>query len=129
MLSTGFSIGLLVICALTVAFCVAIVVWLRRMHDYVQGAVTLLQNQNKRSVSLAKLAELESTLTELLDSYDSLLASHKKLRSRIGMRQNRARRSNGVDSDVTAPPASEEERSAYKKALRDAARQKGHRGL
>ena len=122
MLSTGFSIGLAVLCVLTVAFCVAIVVWLRRMHEYVVGAVQLLQSQNKRSVSLAKLAELESTLTELLDSYESLRESHRKLRSRITMRQNRAKRGNSAESD-------DESRAADKSALRDLARQKGHRGL
>ena len=129
MLSTGFSIGLALLCALTLAFCVAITVWCARMSQYVQGAVQMLQTQNKRSVSLAKLAEVESTLTELSDSYEALLASHRKLRSRITMRANREKRANGAESDDGSPPADEAGRAAYKNALRDAARKKGHRGL
>ena len=61
------------------------------------------------------MADVEGTLTDLLDSYAALLSSHKKLRARIGMRATREARANGVDSDA-APD---------KTQLRLAAKQKG----
>ena len=125
MFSTGFSTGLLIICALTVAFCVAIVVWISRIGRYVHAAVEHMHRENKRAVSLRRIAEHEATLTELSDAYDALLTSHKKLRSRIGMRENRAKRANGAES-TDSPEA---ERLALKKQLRDRARKDGHRGL
>lgn len=86
-------------------------------------ATEFVQNQNKRSVSLRRTAELEATVTELLDSYQSLLTSHKKLRARIGMRNTRQKAGNGVDSTVA--PADEAGRAAYKSQLRADAKSKG----
>lgn len=60
-----------------------------------------LRANSERSISLSKLAQFECDLTELSDSYDALLASHKKLRARISMRELRKRRKseNGVDTE------------------------------
>jgi len=44
------------------------------------------------------MAAVEATMTDLTDSYDGLLASHKKLRSRIGMRATREKAENSLDS-------------------------------
>ena len=68
--------------------------------------------KNARSLSLSKLADLEATLTELLDGYNALLESHKKLRSRIGMRENRRKRANGEIPDPTTDP------DGWKRAMR-----------
>ena len=70
--------------------------------------------QNKRSLTLSKLAEIETELTELKDAYDSLLTSHKKLRSRIGMRENRAAKGSSESQipDSTTDPA------GFKRAMR-----------
>lgn len=64
---------------------------------YAKQSVDYVTSQNAADVSLAKLAEIESAITELTDSYSALLTSHKKLRSRIGMREVRERRKNGQD--------------------------------
>ena len=122
MLFTELSTAVLVICALTVAFCFAIVVWVRRLARFVHYAVEEMRIGNKRSVSLARIAELDATLTELLDAYNALHTSHKKLRSRIGMRENRQQKANGVDSD-------EDARARDKNALREKARKAGHTRL
>lgn len=53
--------------------------------------------ENKRSQALRRIAELEGTVTELADSYHALLKSHKKLRSRFGMRDLRKRRKEAED--------------------------------
>ena len=75
---------------------------------------------SKRSLSLRKLAEVESTLTELSDAYDALLESHKKLRSRISMRQLREKRKNGTDvPDATTDP------DGWKREMRLKLRQSG----
>lgn len=115
-----------ILSGLVLVFCIACVVWMGKMQLYIQNAVRILNNQNKNSVSLRRIAEVEATLTELLDSYDSLLTSHKKLRSRIGMREYRERKANGAESTDTG---GEDERAATKEALRIKARQQGHKGL
>lgn len=75
---------------------------------------------NKRSVSLRRIAELEATLTELSDAYAALLDSHKKLRSRISMRQLREKRGNGSDiPDPASDPA------GWKRAMRLQLRREG----
>lgn len=84
-----------------------------------------METRNARSVSLKKMAEVEIALTELTDSYDALLKSHKKLRSRIGMRANRQVKSepNGFDND--APPADDAGKAAYKAKFRAEMKRKG----
>lgn len=119
-LSTGFAFFLFLLCSAAVL----IVIWMLRLATYCRDSVAFVQNQNKRAVSLARIAEVETTLTELLDAYNSLLESHKKLRSRIGMRNLREKRGNGVDLDAS-PPAGEADRASYKSKLRDLAKQRG----
>jgi hypothetical protein len=50
---------------------------------------------------MKRVAEIECDLTELKDSYDALLTSHKKLRSRIGMREIRDREAEAPDDPAT----------------------------
>lgn len=123
MLSTGLYTGLGVFCALMLVFAVFLVRWQWRLALYAKEAIEYVQLQNEKSLSLRKLADLETTLTELLDAYESLLSSHKKLRSRIGMRNLREKRGNSVDSMTV--PASDADRAAYKAELRDKATAKG----
>lgn len=88
-------------------------------EKYAQDAMDWVRENNEESLGLTKIAEHEAALTELQDSYSALLSSHKKLRSRIGMRENRAKaKSNGVDE-----AASYAERKAQ---LRDHAKAKGY---
>lgn len=72
-----------------------------KLGAYCREAVEFVVKGNKKSVTLRRMADVEATLTDLMDSYESLLASHKKLRSRIGMRKVRESRENGLDSDAT----------------------------
>ena len=85
-----------------------------RTEKYVSSCMAYVNEQNKRSISLKKMAEVESSLTELMDSYDSLLTSHKKLRARIGMREHRA-----PDRDREGQiPDSQQDPAGYKRAMR-----------
>lgn len=70
------------------------------LEHKVSNALRYVTEENKRSVSLRKMAEVESSLTDLTDAYDALMASHKKLRSRIGMRELREKRK---DDEVPDP--------------------------
>lgn len=80
----------------------------RNLEATVREAVKLLNARNARS----QMAQVEASLTELTDAYDALLASHKKLRSRIGMRHVREdRKENAVPDSATDP-------AGYKKAMR-----------
>lgn len=88
-------------------------------EKYAQDALDWVRDNNEESLGLRKLAEHEAALTELQDSYEALLTSHKKLRSRIGMRENRAKaKSNGEDSP--------DDYASKKRALRDRAKAKGY---
>lgn len=122
MLSTGFSTALTVAavgfssagCAFA-AFAWRIA-WKSRQDA---GALAGWVHQNsKSSVTLKRLTELETELTELTDSYTALLKSHQKLRSRIGMRENRAR---GASQDDDEPVQSTRD----KRKLRLAAKKAG----
>ena len=91
-LSTDLMISLVGIAALLAIFLSALT--LRQAiiaRDEAAACAQFVAHQNKRSISLKRMAEVEATLTDLTDSYDSLLKQHKKLRSRIGMRENRQR--------------------------------------
>lgn len=96
MLSTGLS-TVMALSALVIAITLA--VYVHRLHGFVRAALDysrqsyeFVSKHNEKSLSLARIAELDGAVTELTDSYSQLLASHKKLRSRIGMRELRERR-------------------------------------
>jgi len=99
---------------LVIFLCLVVVALLslrvRNLEAAVFHALETLKTSNSRAISLKKMAEVEATLSELLDAYDALLASHKKLRSRIGMRAVREQRSEIPDAQ--ADPA------GYKRAMR-----------
>lgn len=67
-------------------------VFVTRLANYCRDAVSWVEKNNAKSLQLRQIAELEATMTEILDSHQSLLESHKKLRSRIGMRELREKR-------------------------------------
>ena len=96
-----------------------IVVALLSLRQYnlevrVRNALRRLEHNNSRSVSLAKMAYVEASLSELTDAYDALLSSHKKLRSRIGMRAVRE----GAEAARQAIPDPKDDPAGYKKAMR-----------
>lgn len=61
----------------------------RKSRDDAAALAGWTHENAKSSVTLKRLTELETELTELTDSYAALMKSHKKLRARIGMRLNR----------------------------------------
>ena len=87
----------------------------RDMHDWAEN----MRNELGGSVSRARMAEVECALTELSDSYTTLLGSFKKLRSRQAARDRRAAPQNELDSE------SEAGQLARKQQLRLEAKQKG----
>ena len=123
MFSTELSTGLVVLALLLLLLAMACFAHAMAMYKKVSAWGQYIVEQNKRSVTLRRMAEVEATLTELLDSYESLLTSHKKLRSRITMRENRAKPANGIDS--TSVPADETAKAAYKAELRKKLRAEG----
>lgn len=58
---------------------------------------------DRRAPSLKRVAEIECELTELRDSYDALLTSHKKMRSRVGMRELREREADKPSDGMPDP--------------------------
>ena len=97
--------------------CLVVALLSIRLHNVevrVRRAINHLDTRNARSVTLAKMAYVEASLTELTDAYDALLTSHKKLRSRIGMR---AVRQGKIDA-AEAMPDSQTDPAGYKKAMR-----------
>lgn len=101
MLSTILTVaaGLSLLVSLT--FSAAAVFYSRKSRTAVSEVALWINENNKRSVTLKQLAELSAEVTELKDSYDSLLTAHKKLRSRIGMRELRQKRNEVDNNDAT----------------------------
>lgn len=124
MLSTDLSTVLILAAAVVAVFCSGYAVLLAaRARQYANDCAIYVQEGNKRSVSLAKIAKLEAELTELSDSYSELLKSFRKLRARTNMRERRAKDANGVESgDVPSDP---DQRAAYKRQLRNSLKIKG----
>ena len=88
---------------------------LANVEKRVDAAIETLRTRNARSVSLAKMAYVETSLSELTDAYDALLQSHKKLRSRIGMRAVRESKIKAAE----AIPDPQTDPAGYKKAMRN----------
>lgn len=65
----------------------------------------------------SRIAELSAEMTELSDAYAALLASHKKLRSRITMRENREK---GRDTHNAQDLSSETDKSKLRLAAKQA---------
>jgi hypothetical protein len=120
MLSTDlptFSVILSAVALLVACVCMFIAA---RAHRWAVAAIKWTHEYNADSLSLKQLAELEAQMTDLYDSYSALLASHKKLRSRIGMREVREkRRSENFDATVTlAEPDPQKDPEGWKRHMR-----------
>lgn len=123
MLSTGFpelwgwvALGLGAF-ATVVAF--SSVAECRKMARYCAQCTDYMHDNNMEALKDSKLAAIASELTELSDSFASLSASHKRLRSKYGMQDLRARRNAGDDGEVDLSETTD------KRALRLELRKKG----
>lgn len=122
MLSTDLAllvIGLIAVCVVWVAISQV------NLRKDLETAIDFVRNHNAKSLSLRKIAEVEVALTELTDSYDALLSSHRKLRSRIGMREVREKRKNGDDRENEVDLTDEAQKAAYKARMRADLRKRG----
>lgn len=122
MLLTELS-TILFACASAFTLTIAVYGWIKAAQaaKYAESCAEYVQQANKRSVTLKRVAELETQLTELYDAYHALLSSHKKLRSRIGMREHREKKKtpqNGAQMD-------DSDRAVLKEQLRDQLRREG----
>ena len=104
MLSTGFpqfwgwfALGLGAF-ATVVAF--AAVKEARKMAEYCGTCANFMHENNLEALKDSRIAALDTSLTELSDAFSSLEASHKRLRSKYGMRDLRERRA-ASDDDRT----------------------------
>jgi len=96
------STGYVHLAASGLAICVSVwVAFYARMA--IRRAAQAYHAADRRAPGLKHLAEMSAELTELKDAYDSLLKSHKKLRSRIGMRANREEQHASTDDGLPAP--------------------------
>jgi len=121
MLSTDLS-TFAVICALICAglsVILSVLCWInaRSARSHAAECYEWVQKVAAMRDPSAKLAELSTELTEMTDAYAALLKSHKKLRSRITMRENREK-NNGGGGDLGAV--------SDKRALRLAAKNAGY---
>lgn len=77
----------------------------------VTSAVALWRPALRSSSQLKRVRNLELTIADLQSNFDALMESHKRLRSRTGMRELREARGSGVQS----VPAGD--KSALRRAL------------
>lgn len=124
MLSTTYpQIGLFLTCFVAIFLSIRAYLLISRAYSNIETCIKWVRDENEASVSLRRMAEVESTLTDLLDSYQNLLDSHKKLRSRIGMRELREKRANEEPDQVSL--LDEASQQAYKSKLRAQLRASG----
>lgn len=117
MLSTELPTIFLVLACLTCVISV-VALWLAAQSAaHATAMATYVEEANEKSVTLKTMAELSAEVTDLRDAYESLLQSHKKLRSKIGMREVRARRKNNADRDQDVPDPRDDP-DGYKRAMR-----------
>lgn len=119
-LSTIFSILALALAAAASIIATAAALFARRAAQNSGLCASWMDRNNANAVSLKRMADVEAQMTDLVDSYGSLLASHKKLRARIGMRENRLKKGNTGDGE-----AEELHSETDKAALRLKAKQAG----
>lgn len=90
-------------------FCVIYAV---RAARYSAQCTDWMVQHNTSSASLKQLAEIQTELTDQADTISVLSSSMKKLRSRIGMRELRAK---GGDNEI---PDSKTDPDGYKRFMR-----------
>ncbi len=96
----------------------------KRAYSNIEKCVQWVKENNSTTVSMRRMAKVEATLTDLCDSYESLLDQHRKLRARISMRKLRSERKE--DDILTGPvPVDEAGKAAYKSTLRAQLRKSG----
>ncbi len=95
---TELSTALALILAVA-ALAVALIAY-RGSRKSVENVVSLAQwtrENSSKSLSLKRIAQLEADMTDLQESYDTLLGSMKKLRAKIHLRMAREKRHPGSD--------------------------------
>lgn len=109
MLSTNLAWILSTILSIS---CVCATLMAVRARADVARCLEWIEKNNKNSVTLKRMAELESEMTEVTDAVAAYGVSLKKLRSRVGMRKVREERNaDDVPDHVTDP-------EGYKRAMR-----------
>lgn len=125
---TGLSTELFTAYAAAVASLLALLAsflclrWAILARDQAAACAQYVADQNKRSLSLKKMAEVETALTDLTDAYDSLLSQHKKMRARIVMREAREKKKQLGDAPAQMSDA---EKSSEKARLRVLCKERG----
>lgn len=134
MLSTDLSTVLLLLVASAALFVSGFTYFrMRASEKWLEQVARWIENDNADALSLRRIAEIESSFTDLRESFDQLLASHKRLRSRISMRELRERRKDGDQDDgpdqdeLFEAPATRANGAGpeYKVALRNQLRKQG----
>jgi hypothetical protein len=115
------STDLLLISALSITainLILGITTWLNARHaqSYAAECAEWSQKSYALREPTAAIAEMSAELTELADSYHALLKSHKKLRARITMRQNRERAGAGANGELSSETDKSKLRLAAKSA-------------
>ena len=95
-----------------IAACAALII-ARSAATYSRAVERYLRQKEPES----QIAALSGQMTELTDAYDALLKSHKKLRSRITMRENRQK---GRDTDDDPDLSSMTDKTALRHAAKRA---------
>lgn len=86
----GFFIALGIVCA-----------WqARKSAVFARSCAEWMSENNTKSASMARIAEISSEMTEVTDALHSLIKQHKRLRSRIGMRELRKKRKQAGNSEA-----------------------------
>lgn len=117
MLSTEFLLwsAIFIACG-SLLIALAAIIIAQSSARYARACADWARNLDNQREPESRIAALSSEMTELSDAYAALLRSHKKLRSRITMRENREKGSADDDPDLSSGTDKRQLRLAAKSA-------------
>ena len=123
------STPVIVVCLIYLAVCTLICAYCLRYawkaNVFAQRAVVWTQENSEKSVALKQLEDYGIALADLNERHVALYESHKKLRSRVGMRELRERRSKEAAGDGDDKQLQLSDANVSKDDLREAAKKRG----
>lgn len=114
MFSTYFSVIAAFVALVSLIYSAFALRKARRAIEWCNSAVRYLQHENTNDKTLREMAELQAELTSQADSIAALGKTLKSLRSRVGMRELRAKREES-GSDIPDPKSDPD---AWKRYMR-----------
>jgi len=118
LLSTYAQFVLLLAVFIAVALCAVSVSQARSAKRFANKCYVTLDKYRKQVEPRREVARLAAEVAEMADAHAALMKSHSKLRSRIGMRENRERKRDAASSEVVTEGLSSTDKTQLRLAAK-----------